>query len=166
MDQYTNRSVTNYIGTLIFCIIVKGVSIVLLILLLTNIGQKWQYTLLTVEVSLILLVMYSLFQIQQIENKIINQYKQSKQTNIELSSCPDYYVKKLENNEVICTSTYSTPDSKFIYDMAPKSNELKEINLTKLADDGNNNLDGICSIVTKGDFDSKLAWTDLKTKCI
>lgn len=163
----SSTGVANYIGTLIFCIIVKGISIVVLILLLTNFGQNWQYALLTIEICMISVVMYAIYKIRAYEAEILAKYVSLRTANMELNVCPDYYVKELKNNEIICKSKYETIDKKFVYDMSAGTQSLQEINLTRIGHDGKNTLGGICDIITNtdGDYHSKLSWTDIKSQC-
>lgn len=167
LPNESTKGVQNYINTLIFCIVVKGISIFILVLLLFKFGQRYAYALLTVEVCLILIVIYALLRIRYYENKIVNEYVKQKTSAIDLNNCPDYYVKRIENDTVFCSSNYVTPNDKFTYEMAPNDDTLKDINITQISNDGKNTIEGICEIVNDNasDFKTKLAWSDLKPHC-
>ncbi len=84
-----------------------------------------------------------------------------------MNNCPNYYVKSLEDNSVVCTNKYTTPDNSMVYEISPSVDSLKQINLTTLGNSGKNTVEGICSMINDGksDYKSKLSWTELKPLC-
>lgn len=157
--------VQNYINTLIFCIVVKGVTILLLILLLFEVGQKFAYLILTVELGLVAIVIISLIQIRGYEKKKLEEAEKAKKLEGQASVCPDYFVKFVSgsNNEVVsCSNVYNTPNGTYTYTIGTQNVNLTDLN------EANKTFDKLCETITNTEpsyYVNSFAWTDLKPRC-
>lgn len=157
----SSPSVTSYINTLVFCIIAKFVSIVLLIMLFTvpNL-MSFSYLIVTIELGLVFIIVNALISIQKYVKKREEVSRKNLENVIQLSLCPDYFTKSYTDSDgVICSSHYITPDKRYKYYIGSATNRDvfldKEFNNKKVHD--------VCNIVRE-EYNA-IPWTDLKSKC-
>lgn len=156
-----NRGITNYLNTLIFCIIAKAVTVILLVMLLFHAVRKYAYLILTIEVCLVAIIIGALIVITKYEKRKAKQAEALLTQKIELTTCPDYFIKDVTPEGTICKNQYTTPDGKITYIFG--NTNTKPINVD--ATFANVTMDKACNIVqSEADF-ARFAWTDIKTKC-
>ena len=159
-----STGVQNYLNTLIFCIIAKGVSIVILVLLIFDFAQPYAYMLLTIEIVLIVIIIVSMYKIVSYEKRLAAEV-QSKMTGTHsISVCPDYFVKNYDGATTTCNNSYTTPDGNYTYTMGNATVTATTVNLDTIDHQGQAKLAEICDTISGTDYGS-FAWTDLKPKC-
>lgn len=152
-----SKGMTNYLNTLIFSIIAKGITVLLLVLLLFKPVRKYAYLILTIEVCLVVIIAAALITISNYEKDKAKQNETLLRSKVEVTSCPDYFIKDVTGDGTICKNTYTTPDGRFTYTFGGKP-----INLDTTFQ--NKTFEQSCAVTTEGDF-KLFSWTDLKTKC-
>lgn len=157
--------VTNYLNTLIFCIVAKGVTVLMLVFLLFKWGQRLAYLILTVEICLIIIIIYSLWRISDYEKRARKDRADNLKAVAQINSCPDYFTKNesVANADgsvsTVCNKNYNTPDAKFSYSFAGD-----DINLSDTLQHFPT-LDVFCNSIASDEKYSHIAWTDAKSKC-
>ena len=158
--------VRNYLNTLIFCIVAKGVTVLLLIALFFEPVQMFAYFVITVEVFLIVIIVLSLISINKYEKQRRTAMENSLQRNVYIQSCPDYYVSKVDQeNNIICNNVYDTPDGRFSYEIGhnnPPNIKTIEINNEEYRKKKITYEEKCNSLIT--DY-ANIPWTDLKANC-
>ena len=160
-DNTTSRGMVNYLNTLIFCIIAKAITVFLLVSLLFDPVRKYAYLILTVEVCLVVIIITSLYRITQYEKKKALEAEKTFSAKVVLTTCPDYFVKSSQSNNIVCEKTYTTPDGKYTYEFIGYTSSNK-INLDK--DFKDKDLRGLCNTMASSNY-ANIAWTDIKGKC-
>lgn len=160
-----NTGVQNYVNTLIFCLVAKGVSIAVLILLLLEWGQKYAYALITVEMMLIIIIIVSIYRVASYEKRIIKKREEMLLSTDTVGSCPDFYTRNFENNMTTCKNSYTTPDGRYTYTLG--TDALSSINLNYISNNNQRTLQEVCDIIgnTKADYNTSVSWTSLKPRC-
>lgn len=153
--------VQNYVNTVIFCVVMKIVSIVLLgLILLNKVKESFIYFLITVELGIVVIVILSLVQISKYESRLASEAKNLLKSKINVISCPDFYTRNTDGN---CVNTYVTPDQKFEYKLTQGQNIVLN-NYT------NKDMEVICKQFNSDAFSAqasgqKMPWTDISSKC-
>lgn len=154
--------VQNYLNTLIFCIVAKAITIILLALLFTDLGASLAYMILTIEIGLVVIIFVALVQIQAYEKKKLKDVEASLTAKSAITSCPDYYIRGVtDENTILCTNTYETPDGAYKYEFATEPFSIDTVFKDMTNADA-------CSRVTQSNSTpnfTQSAWTDLKERC-
>jgi hypothetical protein len=163
MDSNVNTGVQNYLNTLIFCLVAKGVSIVVLILLIKF--PDWAYCFLTIEIIIIIIVVVSLLRVTSYEKTLSKARESLKAQPVTLANCPDFYTKEFDGQATQCHNTYNTPDGRYTYAIGTGS--LDKINLDGISKSGLRTLEEVCDVIgnSGSDYMSTIAWTDIKPRC-
>ena len=166
-----STGIQNYLNTLIFCIVAKAVTIILLALLFTRIGSELAYLLLTIELGMILIIVVSLYKIYDYEKKKKDALEKLLKTDMNLNSCPDYYTRTITTQEGIdqttCVNKYNSPDGSTSYRFGTSDNEFNLENTFNANKDKKTFRDycaRVSSTTATPNFNN-IAWTDLKEKC-
>ena len=160
-------SINNYLNTLIFCIIAKAVTIGLLVLLITDLGWDFVYLIMTIELGLILIVIYAMYTVYKIDKKIKEAKEKYASEKPKLDLCPDYFVRTVEsesnnsNGHTVCTNVYTSGNDRYTYTFPTTSNK---VDLTTL-NANQKNMQDLCTNVDKVFDPSGFSWTDLKARC-
>lgn len=103
----------SYFNTLIFTIISGIISLLLLLTLFFDIGKKYAYLVIGVEVGIFIIIGVCIIQIINNEKKLKNMKKLSSDK-ISFSQCPDYFMKVENNNVINCNNDFivTTADGK------------------------------------------------------
>lgn len=156
-------SVQNYINTLIFAIVAKAVTVLLLGLLFTDIGKMLAFFILTVEFGLVTIIVISLWQIYAHDKKRDKEVANLRKAKVNINQCPDYYTKMSDGKDgVECDPVYRTPDGAFEYTFTTPKFPLSTFKGKTFTE--------VCDIVQKEnpsdgiDF-TEIPWTDIKAKC-
>lgn len=167
----TNESgVQNYLNTLIFALVAKTVTLIILVSLFFKVMQPFMYFFLTVEVGLIVIVTVSLAAIVKYEKRMAAEKKRVADSVISVSSCPDFYEQVIipdgENaGDTVCTNKFQTSDGKYtykyIYTEADQP-QLNNINLDKLVI--KKKITEACGTVASAPY-TRMPWTDMRAKC-
>ncbi len=153
--------VQNYVNTVIFCVVMKIVSIILLgLILLNKVSESFIYFLITVELGIVVIVIMSLYGISKYEQRIANESKNLLSSKLNVISCPDFYTRNADGN---CTNTYRTADERFEY----KLNQGQNIILSNYT---NKTIETICTAfntdaISTATHTQKMPWTDISSKC-
>jgi hypothetical protein len=158
-----NNSVQNYINTLIFCIVAKAITIILLGLLFTDIGKQLAYFIITIEFGLISVIIVSIYQIVNYEKKKLGELDALRVSKVNIQSCPDYYTRRVGDDErAVCENIYISPDNSHVYEFS--TSEFVPDDLFE-----NKNFGQVCdrmqTIGGSGPNFNDTAWTDIKAKC-
>lgn len=158
-------SITNYLNTLIFCIIAKAFTVGLLVLLITDLGWDFVFLIMTIEIGLILIVTYAIYTVYKLE-KLIKKAKEDLAKQVpNISTCPDFYVRDTiqddsspNNRHTICKNEYHSGDKRYSYKFA-MSDPIDLDSLNKQY----KTMPDMC-YNNQNTYD-KISWTDLKARC-
>jgi len=159
-----NTGVQNYLNTLIFCIVAKAVTVIMLVLLFTKVGKPLAYMILTLELGMVSVIIFALVQIRKYEKARAAQYEQFLRSAAQVTTCPDYYVREADvYDESTCKNSYRTPDNKYEYIFQVPSFTIDKVFTNKMT------YADACLRVTAsnptGPNFNQIAYTDLKDKC-
>lgn len=160
-------STTSYINTLIFCIIAKATSLVLFIALITDIGWRFSYLILTIEVGLFVIIGTTLYKIYAYQKAIDEAAAAASKAPAILNACPDYFVQTVQedSHDIICQNGYTTPDNKHIYKFTTGSSTGANVptqNISQITN-GVKTLSELCTAQTTPI--EGFSWSDLKGRC-
>jgi len=159
-------AITSYINTLIFCIIAKATSLLLFILLLFRPGWAINWLILTVEIGLIAIIVYTLYQLYAYQKAIDEAAAAVAKAPAMLDTCPDFFVRSVqdETRDLLCNSTYTTPDQKYTYTFTQTSGgeAIPTQNMSAMVN-SSRTLNELCtSHISKV---AGFSWSDLKSRC-
>jgi len=166
MESWTEK----YMNTLWFTTIFKAVTVIILMLLVFPFTKPYFPLLLTIEVGLVIIIVWALVRIMLIKNNMNKQYKTIQETVMTNASCPDYFTRgSNDKSETLCFNKYVTPDSRKIYYFMDPSSSKKaidlnsEINIDKLFSDRFQN---VCAgPLSSHPMYKRIPWTDVKPLC-
>lgn len=157
--------VQNYLNTLIFCVVAKTISILVLGSLVFKQVRPYVMFLLTIELGLVVVIVYSMWKISSYEKRMAKAADEIRQSSLMAVSCPDYYTRDVDDEQVnnVCTNGYTTPDGTFTYkfvgdkaiDSIPIDNMFRKTILK----------DACKMVIHDTDVYSTIPWSDLKPKC-
>lgn len=160
-NNTASRGMVNYLNTLIFCIIAKAITVFLLVSLLFDPVRKYAYLILTVEVCLVLIISISLYRIISYEKKKAQAAEVAISAKVNITTCPDYFVKSYSKDNSMCQKSYTTPDKKLTYTFTGFTGS-NMINLdTEFKD---KDMKQVCTIMSNPTY-RDIAWTDIKGRC-
>ena len=96
---------TSYFNTLIFTIISGILSLALLTALFFDIFKQYIPFIITVEIGIFAIIIYSIYRIYTNEKRY-DQIKNDRNFAINFRQCPDYYVTKTIDDKTICSNEY------------------------------------------------------------
>ena len=171
MVQTTEKS---YLNTLIFTVVAEGISILIIGLLALEVVRPFSAFLMTLEIGLIFIIIWTLYAIKKYQDKMSKQFKHLRDTRVTNVSCPDYFTRKAdEDGNLICENKYTTPDGKFEYTFnnqkqigkaAGNMNDINEINMKDVFDE--KKLQDICdNELSSSGIYKNIPWTGIKTSC-
>lgn len=153
-----NNTVASYINTLIFCIVAKAVTLGLLVMLLFDMGWKYKWLILTIEICMILIVAITLYKVYAFQKAIDEAAKAAATSPPFVSTCPDYFVKRVdEDQNEICDNTYK--GVKFTND---NNAIIGSQNMTDMVR-GKKSMNEFCT--ASASQMNAFAWTDVKARC-
>lgn len=153
------ENIQNYLNTMIFIIIAKGITIALLILLLIEVGQQFSYIIITTQFGLLAVAAWAMYMIIAYDKQSDKRKKEFAKMSASLDTCPDYYVRTYdESDNVVCKNIFTTADDRFTYSMFSTATDL---NMSALLA-GSTNMDTLCDQVSNYD---DYPWTEYKAKC-
>jgi hypothetical protein len=157
-------AITNYINTLIFCIVAKVVTLLLLVLLLFDAAWNFSYLILTLEVGLIAIIAYTLYKVYAYQKAIDKAAAEAATAPPLLNSCPDYFLMSVqdETGNRVCSSTYTTGDGKNTYQFTSAGVDVPSQDMSRMTD-ATKAMSALCS--AQQNTISGFAWTDLKSRC-
>lgn len=157
--------IENYLNTLIFSIIAKAVTIVLLILVFTEVGQLVAWLLITIELGLILIIVTALISITKYDKNKKEQLEKFLKSNVYTTTCPDYHTRVIDQESASkCINEYNSPD-RSTYKFKSRTFELEPLYWDKL-NKKQLPFNELCTNMQKSTSNlEKVAWTDLKEKC-
>lgn len=170
MANGNGSGVSNYLNTLIFALVAKTVTLILLVALFFKVMQPFMYFFLTVELGLIVIVTLTLYAIVKYDNRMTDEKKRISQSVISVSACPDFYEQVIvpsgpDAGNTVCTNKFQTSDNKYTYKYIytdTQQTELDSINIDKLV--VNKKITEACAAVNSAPY-SQMPWTDLRAKC-
>jgi len=167
-------NIHNYLNTLLFCVIAKIVSILILIALFVkpSLRRDWIYAALTLVIGLIIIIGISLYRVRQYSRQTEAALAVMKQnlTSDATQQCPAYFVKTVNpQNQVVCKNGMRTSDDTTIQfsGTGASAGVLPEINLATAFGPARDNLTTLCGMVgavPRGAY-ADYPFTELKDKC-
>ena len=99
------KNQSQYINTMVFCIVAGIISLMLLLLVLNSSDVVGAYTplVITIEVGLIIIIIAAIWKIISYEHDVFVAAKNSYNARLNVTSCPDYWTQ----NGLVCTNSYS-----------------------------------------------------------
>lgn len=156
--------VQNYVNTVIFCVVMKIISIIVLgLILLNKVSESTIYFLITIEIGIVVIVIIALAEISKYEKRLAEEAKNILNSKINVISCPDFYTRGTDGN---CANKYVTADGKFEYTIRSGENII-------LSNYVNKDIETICKSFNNDAFvknpngasTQKIPWTDISSKC-
>jgi hypothetical protein len=161
--------VQNYLNTIIFCVVSKTLAVLILGLLVFEKVRQYAILLLTIEIGLATIIIWSVWKISRYDKRIAQEAEDMKKSILTSVACPDYYTRSTnaDMSGSICTNTYVTPDQKFTYKFldSDKQQEIDSIDVDSLFH--KKTVDDACSVLVSSESEDKypIPWTDLRSKC-
>lgn len=161
--------VQNYLNTLIFCIVAKAVTILILALVFTKLGGQLAFLLLTIELGLITIIFLALWKIHRYEKLKKEELERLLNQEVFISSCPDYFTRQVRSeagvDQSFCINTYKTPDGSNTYQF-----DIGEFNIDTTFSQDKDKKKFIDYCTRLRDKNSppnfeRVAWTELKERC-
>lgn len=166
------KQVNNYLNTLIFCIIAKFVSILLLVGLFASpyLRTQWTYGILTIVVGLLLIIVASILSILSYSKKAENALHAAGNAVVAKvqQQCPMYFTKYYDeaNDRITCCNNYMSPDGTAVPFFS--SSDMSE-QLLQTSNDyfkNTSNLDTLCQTVNSASWAyANYPFTDIKEFC-
>lgn len=156
--------VQNYVNTVIFCVVMKIISIIVLgLILLNKVSESTIFFFITIELGIVVVVIMALAGISNYEKRLAQESKNILKSKLNVISCPDYYTRNSDGN---CVNSFASADGKFEYTIRNGQN----IMLSKYV---NKDMDTICKAFNAdvyaktptGDSSQLVPWTDISSKC-
>lgn len=157
-----STTVHNYLNTLIFCIIAKIISILLLIgLFFSKTMRTYAIAILTIEIGLLLIIIHSLYSVIAYNNMLKDRLDKANDVTYTVTNCPHYFVREVSSNGKSdqCLNTYKTPDGVYSFEFQRNKQAVENVSMTDMQ---GKKLSDICANITEYDGHP---WTDLKTTC-
>jgi hypothetical protein len=130
------ENIQNYLNTMIFIIIAKGITIALLILLLLEMGQQLSYVIITIQFGLLAVAAWAMYMIIVYDRQSEKLKKDTAGSPAVLETCPDYYVRTYdESDNIICKNSFTSADDRYTYTMFSAASDL---NMSALLEDSKN----------------------------
>jgi len=176
------ENIENYLNTMIFIIIAKGITIALLITLLLEIGQQFSYIIITIQIGLLLVASWGIYMIVVYDKQSDKDKKAMASSPAILETCPDYYVRTYdESDNVVCRNQFTTADDRYTYTMfssgappitgtpvdkcgVPIKNVVSaagDLNMSALLA-SSKNMEELCN---QSSLYANYPWTEYKAKC-
>jgi hypothetical protein len=153
------ENIENYLNTMIFIILAKGITIALLILLLLEMGQQMSYVIITVQFGLLAVAAWAIYMIVVFDRQTEKLKKTMATSPAVLETCPDYYVRTYdESDNIICTNVFTTADDRYTYTMFSGASNL---NMSALLNE-TKTMEALCN---KSSIYAEYPWTEYKAKC-
>lgn len=110
----------NYLNALVFSMFVKAISVLILGMFVFSFVKPYVVFLLTLEIVLIAILIYSLYVIGTYEKKQKDIQKKLMEAKVLNPPCPDYFVRSVdEDGALTCKGEYITPDGGLKYTFKP-----------------------------------------------
>lgn len=155
--------IQNYVNTVIFCVVMKIITIILLGLMVMGfVNDKILYFLITLEIGIVVIVIAALANISAYEKRIQKETKNVAQAKMTILSCPDYFTQTANN---MCQNTYTTPDGRYTYTLKDASNLALNDYLNKPTSESCDKFTAAATSLTNGNLSYKFPWTDMASKC-
>jgi hypothetical protein len=160
-----STGIQNYVNTVIFTVVLKIISIIVLgAILMGYVNENIMYFLITIEVGIVIIIVAALWSISSYEKRIAEETKNILKAKMTLMGCPDYHTQGAQN---ICLSNYTTPDGRYTYMFGNNSNNVN------LASYVNKGVDEACTNYNKSimytdatnNIVYKYPWTEMAAKC-
>ena len=158
-------AITNYINTLIFCIVAKVVTLILLVLLLFDIGWQFSWFILTVEIGLVAIIAYTLYKVYAFQKTIDEAAAAASTAPPFLNTCPDYFMMTIQEDtgDRICASKYTTGDGHNTYQFTtPAGTNVPNQDMSSMMDTSKT-MSALCT--AQNTAITGFSWTDLKARC-
>lgn len=164
----------NYLNTLMFTVVAEAISVLIIGLLAFEAISPYSAFLLTLEVGLIIVIIWTLYAIKRYQDKMNKQFKILQETKVFNVPCPDYFVRDSDDDgNLLCKNGYTTPDRRITYTFFPDRNADKEsdafrkistIDMKNTFED--KSLQDVCKSQFKDDGDFvNIPWTSIKPNC-
>lgn len=155
-----SANVQNYVNTIIFCVVMKIVSVLLLAVILMGWADRIVYFLVTIEVGIVIVVILALWNIRKYEKQLEEEAKNMLKSTLTNVICPDFHTL----DEETCEGNYTTPNGRYTYQFIGGKTSVTMSNYQ------GKQLETICTTfhndaynVDEGTY--KYPWTDLSSKC-
>lgn len=137
MVELRNQS---YLNTLIFTIIAEGITVLVIGLLAIPPIRAFTPFLLTLEIGMIIVILWTIYAINRYHKVMAKQFKVLKNTFVSNVPCPDYYVRDSDDDgNLVCKNDYTSPNGRLkinLFQMAmihQQMNQLMKLKLMKFS---------------------------------
>lgn len=163
-----NYGVQNYLNTLIFCVVAKTITILVLGLLIFEPVRKYVMFLLTIELGLVVVIIYAMRKISSYNKRMAQDAEQLRLSTVNSVACPDFFTRGVgeEGYDIVCKNEYNSPDGKTQYRfIAGSQSTIDVIPVDEMF--RKKTLEDACKMVNVDGSDAyaSIPWTDLKSKC-
>jgi hypothetical protein len=154
-------SIHNYLNSLIFCIAIKGIAVICLVLLLFKWANDFSYVILTFLICMVVIVFFILYKIYNFDQTMAKLKEDARAAPAALDSCPDYYTRDASIEDIVsCTNTFNTADGRATY-VIGDTDASTSINMSNVISSASNMSD-LCLNVSNY---TGTPWTEYKAKC-
>jgi hypothetical protein len=160
METTNNQS--QYINTMVFCIVAGIISSMLLLLVFNanEVVRAYGPLVITVEVGLILIIIIAIWNIIAFENKVERAAKSAFDAKLNVTTCPDYWTQSGQT----CTNTFS-PQPNVTYTFfgtTPLTTMNQTVRTIKLTDYNNLSVSQTCSKAYTNNYSP---WSQVDAVC-
>ena len=159
-----NTGVQNYLNTLIFCVVAKTITVIVLGSLFLQAVRPYAVFLLTIELGLVTIVIWSLIKIRNYDKRMAKEAEDIINSAVNSVSCPEYYVRSVDEEDIgtVCLNGYLTPDEKYEYKFKGDAS-IDAIPIDEMF--RKQTLEGACTIIDASPSLNSIPWTDIRSKC-
>jgi hypothetical protein len=155
---------TNYINTIIFCVICNFVFVMLIVLLFVGALDPAKYVLITVELCLMAIILNAILSIYFYERNKQQAARMASQRPLPIETCPEYFVRRVgADNNIQCNNRYITPNTGEALTILGAKNALSvNIDLTNqvMSKTG----EYVCQEY-RSKWQATVPWTDMQAQC-
>ncbi len=168
MVEMRNQS---YLNTLVFTVIAEGITVLVIGLLVIPFIRPYAPFLVTLEIGLIVVILWTLYAIHRYHRLMARQFRLLKNTRVMNVPCPDYYVRDADDDgNLVCKNEYTAPNGRLKIKFMPNGDDqsaneaIDEIKINDVFQD--RTLQDVCQkeLSSEGVF-AKIPWSSMKPNC-
>lgn len=158
-----SRNQSHYINTMVFCVVAGIISLMLLLLIMnaSETVQQFSPFVITVEVGLLLIIIWAIYQIIVYEQRTLRAAKNGYNSRLYVNTCPDYWTQV----GMKCTNSFVPHNnSKTTFTIGEETISSSSGNkaMISLSDYDNMSISKACEKARK---EVASSWTDVDAVC-